>query len=335
MEEEARTISPNHYRWDEICADGRGDQFRHGNYLGRQVMDIFRNPKIVLPMNDGKSHDYIAASNIAIPVNKENVAKYGIVAPEDMDKVADTIVLKLQDKGFLNKTELMILDMLCNYQWERPVYFLQMGGDLNIGIRDYLQYDGYAYKLVPFATNVGKGDVVSQADPRLYDRIMNTYQWESLSNPDMHVDYQNLLTFNNLMSPRDLMTNCAKWLVANGENEKAIEVLDKMQAIMPTSQFPLNTSVISSLTERAVMDAVAAYIGAGAIEKGVKLADDLVAETEEHIALFSTEYRGDFLSSDDLQRNLYYIYMIADVFRQNNQPELAKKYADIVNKYLE
>lgn len=40
MEEEARTISPNHYRWDEICADGRGDQFRHGNYLGRQVMDV-------------------------------------------------------------------------------------------------------------------------------------------------------------------------------------------------------------------------------------------------------------------------------------------------------
>ncbi len=40
MEEEARTISPNHYRWDEFCADGRGDQFRHGNYLGRQVMDV-------------------------------------------------------------------------------------------------------------------------------------------------------------------------------------------------------------------------------------------------------------------------------------------------------
>ena len=40
MEEEARTLSPNHYRWDEFCADGRGDQFRHGNYLGRQVMDV-------------------------------------------------------------------------------------------------------------------------------------------------------------------------------------------------------------------------------------------------------------------------------------------------------
>lgn len=40
MEEEARTLSPNCYRWDELCADGRGANYRHGNYLGRQVMDV-------------------------------------------------------------------------------------------------------------------------------------------------------------------------------------------------------------------------------------------------------------------------------------------------------
>ena len=40
MEEEARTLSPDYYRWDELCADGRGDQFRHGNYLGKQVMNV-------------------------------------------------------------------------------------------------------------------------------------------------------------------------------------------------------------------------------------------------------------------------------------------------------
>lgn len=311
------------------------DRFNGEQVLGKQVMDIFRNPKIVLPMSDGKNHDYIAATNIAIPVNKENVAKYGIVDPRDMSKVADTIVLQLQDGAYLNKTDLMILDMICNYNWERPIYFLQQGGDVNIGIKDYLQYDGFAYKFVPFRTKVGRGDVTDQVDPRLYDRIMNTYRWESFADSTMNVDYQNLLTFNNLCSPRDMMVNCAKWLIANGENDKAIEVLDQMQTVMPTGTFPLNNSVISSLTERAIMDAVAAYVGAGAVEKGEKLADALVAETEKSIVLFGAEYNGDFLSSDDLQRNLYYIYMIADVFRQNNQPELAKKYADIVNGYLE
>ncbi|MBR5184309.1 MAG: DUF2723 domain-containing protein, partial [Bacteroidales bacterium] len=311
------------------------DRFNGEAVLGKQVMDIFRNPKIVLPMNDGKNHDYVAAANITIPVNKENVAKYGIVAPEDMDKVEDTIVLKLKNNGYLNKTELMVLDMLCNYQWERPIYFLQMGGDLNIGIKDYLQYDGYAYKFVPFATKVGQGELTSQTDPELYDRIMNTYKWDNFSNADMHVDYQNLLTFNNLCSPRDIMTNCAKWLLAKGEPQKAIEMLDRMQEVMPASIFPLNTSAISSLTERVIMDAVSVYTAAGAPDKAEKLADALVVECEDAIALYGSEYMGNYLSSDDLQRNLYYIYMLADIFEKNGQPELSKKYADKVSLFLQ
>ena len=71
------------------------------------------------------------------------------------------------------------------------------------------------------------------------------------------------------------------------------------------------------------------------MEKAEKLADEFIAETELSIALFSTEYKGNFISTDDLQRNLYYIYMVADVFEKNNQPELSKKYADMVNSYLE
>jgi hypothetical protein len=311
------------------------DRFNGEPVLGKQVMEIFRNPKIVLPMSDGKSHDYVAASKIAIPVNRENVVKYGIVAPEDMDKVQDTIVLKLEDHGYLSKTDLLILDMICNYEWERPIYFLQQGGEVNIGIKEYLQYDGYAYKFVPFATKVSAGDITSQVDPRLYDRIMNTYKWESFADTTMHVDYQNLLTFNNLCSPREIMTNCAKWLVSKGETQKAVEVLDKMQSVMPVSAFPLNTSVISSLTERTVMDAISIYVAVGEIGKAEKLADEFVLECEEAIALFGTEYMGGYLSSDDLQRNLYYIYMVADIFEKNNQGELSKKYADMVNSYLQ
>jgi hypothetical protein len=311
------------------------DRFNGEPVLGKQVMEIFRNPKIVLPMSDGKSHDYVAASKIAIPVNRENVVKYGIVAPEDMDKVQDTIVLKLEDHGYLSKTDLLILDMICNYEWERPIYFLQQGGEVNIGIKEYLQYDGYAYKFVPFATKVSAGNITSQVDPRLYDRIMNTYKWESFADTTMHVDYQNLLTFNNLCSPREIMTNCAKWLVSKGETQKAVEVLDKMQSVMPVSAFPLNTSVISSLTERTVMDAISIYVAVGEIGKAEKLADEFVLECEEAIALFGTEYMGGYLSSDDLQRNLYYIYMVADIFEKNNQSELSKKYADMVNSYLQ
>ena len=297
-------------------------------------MEILRNAKIVIPMSDGKKHDYVAASKIAIPVNKENVRKYGIVAERDMDKVLDTLVLNIPSGSYISKTDLMVLDMLCNYDWERPIYFLQQGGEISIGIKDYMQYDGFAYKFVPIKSRTGHGEI-TQVDERLYDRIMNVYKWDNLSDSTINVDYQNLLTFNNLCSPRDIIVNCEKWLHANGENGKAVELLDKMPQIMPSSMWPLNNSVISSLTERAIMDAVAVYVAAGEVEKAEKLADELLAETEMSIALFSTEYKGNFLSTEDLQRNLYYIYMISEVFTKNNQPELAKKYSDVINQYLE
>ena len=311
------------------------DRFNGDTVLGRQVMEIFRNPKIVIPMSDGKNHDYIAASNIAIPVNKENVKKYGIVSDRYMDRVLDTVVLNIPSNSFLSKTDMMILDMLCNYEWDRPIYFLQQGGDISVGIKDYLQYDGFAYKFVPVKSSVAKGNLLDMVDDRLYDRIMNTYKWDSFAAEDMNVDYQNLLTFNNLCSPREIITNCAKWHLSIGEKEKAVELLNKMQEIMPTSNFPLNNSVISSLTERALMDAIAVYIGAGEVAKAEELADKFIEETDLSIALFSTEFDGNFISTEDLQRNLYYIYMVADVFEKNNQPELAKKYADMVNQYLQ
>ncbi len=40
MKEEAKACAPEHYRWEELCANGRGDRFRNATYLGRQVMDV-------------------------------------------------------------------------------------------------------------------------------------------------------------------------------------------------------------------------------------------------------------------------------------------------------
>ena len=108
-----------------------------------------------------------------------------------------------------------------------------------------------------------------------------------------------------------------------------------MQSVMPASSFPLNTSVISSLTERTIMDAISIYAGVGEVAKAEKLADEFVLECKEAIALFGTEYMGNYLAPEDLQRNLYYIYMVADIFEKNNQSELSKKYADMVNSYLQ
>lgn len=312
------------------------DRFDGKPVPAKEVIEIFRNPKITIPLSDGQNHNYIAARKLILPVNKENVRKYGIVSEKDMDKVADTIILTIPEgKGSLGKAELMLLDYVANYQWDRPLYLLQRGGDMNIGIKEYMQFDGFAYKFVPIKNGTGTSSTIAQADAdALYNRIMNVYKWESLADTTINIDYQNLLTFNSLVSPRDIMTNTAKYLITHGDTTKAVNVLDKMQQVMPAKNFPMNNSILSALTERAIMDAIAVYIQAGEKEKAYQLADAFIAETQKALQLFNKEFNGSILSADDLQRNLYYILMVSEVFEKNGEPEKAKHYSNMIESYF-
>ena len=116
--------------------------------LASQAIDIFRNPQYKL--SDGKT-DFLPAKQLLIPVNKENVKKYGIVAEKDYDNIVDTVVLNI-NADRIGKTSLIILDFLSTYQWDRPVYCVTTGTDLNLGLENWLQIDGMANKFVPIYT---------------------------------------------------------------------------------------------------------------------------------------------------------------------------------------
>lgn len=304
----------------------------------KDIIEIFKNPKITIPLSDGKNHNYIAAKHLLLPVNKENVMKYNIVAEKDYDKILDTLLITIPEgKNSMSKTELMILDLLANYNWDRPLYFLQRAGDINIGVKDYLQYDGYAYKYVPIknATGLSANKVEQMDDQALYDRIMNVYRWDGFADTTINIDYQNLLTLNTLMSPRDIMVQTAKYMIKEGKEKEAVAVLDKMQEVTPVKNFPLNNSLISSLNEIVVMDAVGVYLQAGEEEKAYKLADAFLAETELAIKLFSKIHKGELMSADGLQQSLLYIYTLSEIFQKNGDSVKAQELSDLLDEYID
>lgn len=303
----------------------------------KQVMDLFKNPRVTIPLSDGKNHNYIVARKLLLPVNKENVKKYGIVAEKDYDKIADTLEINIPEgKSALSKTELVVLDLLANYNWDRPVYFLMRGGDINIGIKDYLQYDGFAYKFVPIKSDTGTSLLsVSQVDEdALYDRVMNLYRWDSFKDTTLNMDYQHILTFNNLVSPRDVMVMTAKALYNSGKTEKAKNVLDKMMESVPAKTLPLNTSYISGLNDKAVMDAIELYVKLGESAKAENLADEFLRETLLSVRLFSTIHRNSYLSYDDLYQSLTYLVALQDTFKRCGMPEKADEIAKILEQFL-
>ena len=180
----------------------------------KEVMDFIRtdHPDSKIKMADGSMVDYIPTKRIALPVNKENAIASGIVAEKDRDKMVDTVYINLK-KNALAKNELMLLDMLANFDWKRPIYMTQVYILQDFGLMDYLQFDGYAYRFVPILTpmqnpwEIGRVDA-DYAAPLLRD----TFRYGNLSDPRVYADY--FIQYNLSAShARDSFARVAKELL--------------------------------------------------------------------------------------------------------------------------
>ena len=293
----------------------------------REVMDIFKDPKMRIELQKGKKVDFICARNISIPVNKENVLAAGIVEPMFADMVPDSIVISMsKDKNYLTKPELFMLDLLSGYEWDRPINMLNMGGDLNIGIKEYLMYDGFSYRFIPFKNKVGSMNPGKMDALAMYAKMKDTFTWDALGRTDYFADYQNMYTFLGVLSQRQMFLNVANALIEINEDEKALEILDMCEKCVPEEQFPLET-IPAGFTgnDYVVMQIVETYFFLGQKEKALALATrmgDLLMETASFYAGFLS------LGRPELEASSRAIFYLEDVLEEYGEKELAENLND-------
>ena len=206
------------------------------------VMEVFKDPKMKAVFEGGGRYDFICARNIVMPVNKENCLKYGIVPEKFADQIPDHIVLTMsKDKNYLSKPEIFLLDLLDGYNWDRPLNVLNQGGDLNVGIKDYLMFDGFSYRFTPIKNKISSTDAGKVDAIQLYNDFKTKYKWDALKRTDWFVDYQNYYTFLGVLGQRQIFLTVANALIDEGEDEKAIEIMDLCQENFPEENFPLES----------------------------------------------------------------------------------------------
>lgn len=291
----------------------------------KEAITLFKDPRVKVKRY-GETYDFIPAHKLRLPVNKENVKKYGIVSEAFYDKIVDTVELDIPDKrNSISKTELMILDFFSNYEWDRPIYFISQGGDLDIGLKSYLQFDGFAYKFVPIKSKTRTVEIGQIDADEMFEKVMKVYEWDSLRDTTINIDYQNLSTFNGVMNIRNIFVQTALGLYQNGENEKAVQILDKMQYVTPAKNFPLNTSILYSINEYTVLQAIELYLKLGEKKKAVTLSNAFAKETIDGIILFAKPYQDSFMSKSDLE-NSYSLYgYMLDLLKRAGVKEEADK----------
>jgi len=174
---------------------------------------------------------------IRVPVNKENVLKSGIVKPEDADKIVPFIDIDLPDTALL-KNQMIMLDILANNNWERPIYFT--GGSYDdseyIWMKKYLQLEGLVYKLVPIETNLGKENpyIMGRIDSELMYDIVMKWNWGNSERTDIYHDPE---TRKNSISFRSNMARLSELLINENKFEKAKNVMDLAIEKMPLDYF--------------------------------------------------------------------------------------------------
>ena len=297
-------------------------------FMLSDVMRIFRHPEAKLDLVGGRKVDYIMSRKFAIPVNKENVIKYGILDEKYADIIPEYIVLTIpKDKNYLTKPELFMLDFLSNYKWDRPLHLLSMGGDINVGLKDYLMYEGFSYKFVPVKNKTRSTDIGFADAEDLYYKMKNVYKWDALKRDDYFADYQNFYTFCGVLSQRQIFVNVAKEMLKAGDMKRAVEILDMCQENVPEETYPLDMTYLGFSNEYMVIEMIESYYKAGAPEKARELAGTFAGQILPSAAFFLNHY--DF-ARQNFEHCYNYIGILADVVEHYGDEQLAE---DIRNSY--
>jgi len=301
--------------------------------LASDAINVFCNPKYVTT----EGSDYLPSNKLIIPVNKENAIKSGIVTPENADRVQDAITLELQDPH-LTKCDLILLDVLAHYDWSRPFCFISRL-ETKLGLDDYLQCDGFCYKLMPYKNpdTSGRNPVMYDGNI-LYNNVMNVFQLESLADTTIHVDYQNLYTFCAVTPVRDVFANTAEALINQGEYAKAVEVLDKIIEVMPAKNFPYNIAFIGGMNEWTMFTIIECYLRLGINDKARAVASEMADATLQSIAYYGIKVgpgEDDYLDKKRLDECVSEYLYLGRLFSSLGQNDFADELQNKLNALSE
>ncbi|MCB0475541.1 MAG: DUF2723 domain-containing protein [Flavobacteriaceae bacterium] len=273
---------------------------------------------------DGNPEKYYPTNKIRIPVDKDTVLKYGIVPEKDSAKIVPYIDIEV-DKLGLTKNRILMLDIIANNDWKRPIYFTggAQADDEYIWMKDYLQLDGMAFKLVPIKTPArdSKGRAKSILDigridtDTMYNNIKK-WSWRSSNDPKVYIDVESR---KNSISYRNNLVRLAEAFIAENKPDKAEEVLDLSLEKMPIETYDHYGLVLGYIEN---------YYKIGKTEKARKVARTLDTIFKQQIDYYST------LNQEEASQN--YDDIEATLLMYNNivatADEYDKEFADTVKK---
>lgn len=275
----------------------------------------------------GKKVSTFPSRHIRIPVDKEAVLRNGIVSKKDADKIVSYIDIHLKG-NYIPKHRLVMLDIIANNNWERPIYFTggSFGDDDYIWMKEYLQLDGMTYKLVPIKSEINPNNPyqMGRIDTDLMYKNVKNWNW---GNGDSSKIYHDIETRRNGISYRTNLRRLADELINEKKIIKAEEILDLGIEKMPLDIYGHYTSLHSFIES---------YYRINKKEKARALWKQVSKKYQEQLVYFSTlSYQQQQKHVESIMDTMAYYGNLIDILAENNDIELTNNEIQTFNQYID
>lgn len=279
-----------------------------------------------IEMSSGQKFNYYPTNKIRVPVDKQAVIANKVVSPKLYDSIVPYIDIDLP-KGAIYRNSMIMLDIIANNNWKRPIYF--SGGSYDdadyIWMKDYLQLDGLTYKLVPIKTSMK--DAESGIDlgyidtDRMYNVVMS-WEWGNSGSDAIYHDPQ---TRRNSFNYRKNLARLTEALIKEGKKDKALNVIKLVE-----KNFPLDYFGIYFLWEPYADS----YYKLSEVKAARQLLEKLISKYQQELTYYqSLPLRDQNDESYDIMRTIERYRSLLYIMKDNNDTAFYEKARKEFNEY--
>ncbi|HFG0566010.1 TPA: DUF2723 domain-containing protein [Flavobacterium psychrophilum] len=284
------------------------------------------DPRTLIEMKNGQKIQFYPSNKIRIPVNKNNVITNKIVSPKYNDSIVPYIDVDIKGDA-LYKNRLMMLDIVRNNNWKRPIYFSPgaFADDDYIWMKDYLQLNGMVYKLVPVKTPIDKEasgfDMGSIDTDKMYD-IMMKLDWGNSESTKIYHDPE---TRKNSISYRTHLTRLMNQLIAEGQKDKAKKIIELALTKLPLDYYEFY-SMVDPFAD--------GYYKLGETQKARTLLKQLEAKYQDELKYFSrTKASEQNTNAIDIITNIERYRGLLEIMKNNKDTNFYNTEKEVFNSY--
>jgi tetratricopeptide (TPR) repeat protein len=208
--------------------------------------------------------EHLPSSTFTYKADSLKLLQKGYVSPQYAHLIDSAMHINFKGRDYILKNEMMVLDMLAQNNWDRPIFYaVTVGGDNYVGLENYFQLEGFGYRIVPIKSGNNDGMTGRVDTDKAYKNFMEVYDLSNFKDPRVYLDENHQRMAINI---RNNMGRLATALIDEGKTDSALNVLDKAMDVLPPERVPHNYFSIF-LAE--------SYLRAGNTETGGEILEDL------------------------------------------------------------